>query len=80
MTNQNQRVRRVGLAAGGGGGGGAGMLGRSPSVVSDSSKRSVKSSGYGQQSKQAVPQYNRLYSPNGSVRNKNLNGEPNGLV
>lgn len=56
------------------------MLGRSPSVVSDSSKRSVKSSGYGQQSKQAVPQYNRLYSPNGSVRNKNLNGDPNGLV
>ena len=46
MTNQNQRVRRVGLAAGGGGGGGAGML-RSPSVVSDSSKKSIRSSGYG---------------------------------
>ena len=38
---------------------------RSPAVASDHSKKSMRSSGYGQQSQS---KYNRLYSPNGTLR------------
>jgi hypothetical protein len=43
------------------------MAHRSPSVASDHSKKSIRSSGYGQQS-QSQSKYNRLYSPNGTMR------------
>lgn len=59
MTSQN-RTRRNNPAADR-----ANSLGRSPSMASDGSKKSIRSSGYGQQSQS---KYNRLYSPNGTLR------------
>lgn len=56
MTNQN-RLRRNQVGPGA----------RSPSMASDSSKKSIRSSGYGAPS-QSQTKYNRVYSPSGRTR------------
>jgi hypothetical protein len=65
MGSGNNRIRRGPVGYGGGGGG---MM-RSPSNVSENStKKSVKSSGYGKPTENKGPQYNRVYTPNGGKR------------
>ena len=50
-------------------GAGATNVQRSPSLVSDGSRKSIRSSGYGQASNVSLTRPNRMYSPNGTMRN-----------
>ena len=58
MTNQNRERRFVQ----------PNIANRSPSMISDKSRGSIKSSGYGVASASGS-KYNRLQSPNGSSKN-----------
>ena len=62
MVNQN-RLRRVQPAAP--------NMNRSPSLASETSKKSIRSSGYGAQNTktEVTNKYNRVYSPSGRTRN-----------